>query len=244
MTTVLGQNAIVERAAAVYAAAGLVIDAMTESVAPLQRLIQAHGLIADEIDKLSRHEAAAYLAEQTGGTIRLGDPATDELAGFLFANAAGGWILVKRGEKLVRRRFTVAHELGHYLLHYLPELDSAMKRGDDLLEFEEEVLAPADPDADESEVHGGRSTLLTDMGTEARTEIDQMELERQADAFAAVVLMPEKSCQRLVAKYAERGMTERNVLARRLASECLVSERAMRRRLGELHLGQEMASGR
>src|SRR5581483_6552526 len=97
--------AITARATQAYAAAGLALDGLPEAVAPLQRLLQAHGLITDEIEKLSRYEAAKYLAQQSRNLIRLDDAANDDLAGFLFANAVGGWILVRRGDPLVRRRF-------------------------------------------------------------------------------------------------------------------------------------------
>lgn len=239
MTAALDIAAITARATQAYAAAGLALDGLPEAVAPVQRLLQAHGLITDEIEKLSRNEAAKYLAQQSRNLIRLDDAANDDLAGFLFANAVGGWILVRRGDPLVRRRFTVAHELGHYLLHFLPELEAAMTRGDNLLQFEEEVLPAQSSEAAECDIREGRSTLMTDMETETRSNINQEELERQADSFAAIVLMPKDSCCRLVSKYASRGMAERRVLARRLASECLVSEGAMWRRLTELQLGQE-----
>jgi hypothetical protein len=41
----------------------------------------------------------------------------DELAGYLFAAGRIGWAFVRGDDILPRRRFTAAHELGHFLLH-------------------------------------------------------------------------------------------------------------------------------
>jgi len=197
----------------------------------------AHGLAVDEVSNLTRQKAAQHLAEQTGRQMIKGDISTERLAGFLFANATGGWILVEQRDPLVRRRFTIAHELGHYLLHFLPELESALVRQDeDLMEFEEQMSAPPpEKTADENEMGTGQAILSDGIG-EGMNALDQESLEKQADAFAAAILMPETTCQRLIQKYADRGMGARAVLARRLASECLVSEAAMNRRLTDLHL--------
>ncbi len=207
-----------------YFTADLHVDVMAENVIPLKRLIRKHGLTVDEVPKLTRHEAARYLAEQTGRQMIQGTVSTEPLSGFLFANAVGGWILVRQSDPLVRRRFTIAHELGHYLLHFLPALEAASARQDeDLMEFEERMSAP-EKIADENEMGTGAATLSDGIGEEI-SALDQEAVEKQADAFAAAILMPQAMCRRLIAKYVDRGMSERRVLARRLASECLVLQR-------------------
>src|SRR5687768_24701 len=91
-----------------YLEAGLEPGLLAGTVAPLAGLLRAYGVVADEVGGLSEHRAAAYLAAQTGRAL-LDSGAPTPLAGYLYANPAGGWILVNRDDPLVRRRFSVAH---------------------------------------------------------------------------------------------------------------------------------------
>jgi Zn-dependent peptidase ImmA (M78 family) len=68
-----------------------------------------------------------------------------------------------------------------------------------------------------------------------RLSVGQM--EREANRFAAAVLMPEETCRKLVDIYQSRYGDRRPVLARRMATDFLVSRLAMRWRLGNLGLG-------
>jgi len=66
------------------------------------------------------------------------------------------------------------------------------------------------------------------------------EMEREANAFAAEILMPREICSHRAAELKdEHGVCPRIVLAYRLASELLVSREAMRYRLRELEIGDE-----
>ncbi len=63
----------------------------------------------DEIDL----EALAYKA----GNLRIEEGGLENAEGRIVASASSGTIRVKPGLKPGRRRFTIAHEIGHYLLH-------------------------------------------------------------------------------------------------------------------------------
>jgi hypothetical protein len=221
---------VVAAARLAYAEAGLEPGGLGGTVASLARLLRAGGLVADEVAGLSGRAAAGYLAAQAGRDM-LGDSTAAPLAGFLFANAAGGWILVNRDDPLVRRRFSVAHELGHYLLHFLPLLAAVdATDGRDLLEFGES-LPPVEGEADAP--GAGRVTLRGGPSVPAAPERAGWEIE--ANRFAALVLMPEAAVRARVAALGTRGGA-RESLTRRLASEFLVSQAAMRRRLADLGL--------
>lgn len=200
-------------------------------VAPLKDLLSAQGLTWSEVDQLSAPSASAYLSRTAG--VDLGDehlPA-DELAGFLYANAYSGWILVNRRDPLARRRFSVAHELGHYLLHVLPLLEAARRDGrEDEVEIREGLALGADEDSPAAAGYFHAS------GLDAGVMLDSDEAEREADRFAAEVLMPEDEFRRLADLMHERKGIRREALARRLASEMLVSRAAARRRLQDLRL--------
>ncbi|MBI5818286.1 MAG: ImmA/IrrE family metallo-endopeptidase [Verrucomicrobia bacterium] len=70
----------------------------------------------DEIDLLT-------LAHQAG-SLRIEDGGLDNAEGRIVApGATGGTIRVKAGMNRGRRRFTIAHEIGHYILHPREGLD-------------------------------------------------------------------------------------------------------------------------
>lgn len=217
-----------EAVADTYAVAG-VDPGAASLVAPLRRLIAACRLVVDEVPELTRHTAAAYLHAEAGRPLRGGekaDAADERLAGFLYANAAGGWILVDRRDPLVRRRFTIAHELGHYILHFV-NVSGREK-------FEEEVAPSAQ---DEGNAPSQGRVAVSDLAGQVALSAETLErMEREADRFAAVTLMPEAVCRALVRQHARRCGGARQVLANRLASELLVSRTAMLRRLADLQL--------
>src|SRR5260370_42260249 len=75
---------------------------------PLDRLLAAVNLAHEEVPNLTRAAAGAYLQCRDVHRPELLEDQT-RLAGFLFANSRGGYILVHREYSLVRRRFTLAH---------------------------------------------------------------------------------------------------------------------------------------
>jgi Zn-dependent peptidase ImmA (M78 family) len=107
-----------------------------------------------------------------------------------------------------RQRYTVAHELGHFIMH-------------------RELM--------------GRFHVDTQASVMENREADTSNLmERQADYFAADLLMPAEVCRAREAAFRSvYKVCPRTPFAHRLASELLVSSQAMRYRLNELGVGDE-----
>jgi Zn-dependent peptidase ImmA (M78 family) len=61
-------------------------------------------------------------------------------------------------------------------------------------------------------------------------------MEREANQFAAELLMPPEVCAALITHFLSRYGSRRDVLAKRLATELLVSQTAMLNRLKYLRL--------
>jgi len=233
------QNAVLAAVRQAFRAAHLDPDGEMEPITPLREIVRYHELRVDELPGLTRRSAEAFLYAVAG--VQLGPAAEPDavLAGFLYANLGGGWVLVNADAQnpQPRRRFTIAHELGHYLLHFQPVV-AALTTGepDDVTEFEEGLTEPAD--GDNAAITRSLGTIRPTQYQEPRAispdELDAMETE--ADLFAAELLMPARTLQRLADQWRPRCGTAPEVLAGRLASLCLVSQQAMRRRLHELRL--------
>lgn len=181
---------------------------------PLDRCINALQLMHDEIAPLTSRHAGEHLRRY--GVVRPALARQEKLlAGFLFANQRGGAILVNREDALPRRRFSAAHELGHYVLHFLP------------LTAADAVLETQDEDID-------------DQGATDSADAAAAQREQEANRFAAELLMPAALCQRLCQQYQARfgraaGASAR-FLEHHLASDLLVSREAIRVRLRQLAL--------
>jgi hypothetical protein len=203
-----------------YAAVGLPWPPPTNGAirpVPLDRLIATYNLVHEEVPGLSRAAAGAFLARWN---VRRPELLEDNspLAGFLFANARGGYILVRAEDSLPRRRFTAAHELGHYLLHFLPRLRAAR-----------------DPETQMMQFDGDEMVREEEKGTEENA-LSLPEMERQANRFAAELLMPEAVCREARENYAARFGTTARFLEHHLAGDLLVSREAVRWRLRGLNL--------
>lgn len=159
-----------------------------------------------ELPNLTCGSVADYLRREGVAVEDVGNP-DDSLAGFVFTAGRVGWAFVSAADVLARRRFTAAHELGHFVLHR-----TTMGR------------FRADTDA-----------TLQDADGEVA---DRM--EREANRFAAELLMPADICRQRADEFrAKYGCCPRGVLVYRLASELLVSREALRYRLQSLGVGDE-----
>lgn len=228
----------------VYNQAGLDLAALKPGVVPLDQLIRSYPIRREEIRDLTYQSAAEFLIAATGQ--RLPMPRKEgKLAGFLyvyeFAGVPYGFILVEKEPKnarIERRRFSAAHELGHYVLHFLLV---RKQRAGEIASSKPLILTEglsSKDDAEEEDSPVGE-LMLTDH-IEARSpfsasNLEQMELE--ADQFAAEILMPVQACWNLAQQHRRRRADiQRQALARRLAPEFLVSQTAMERRLTSLDL--------
>src|SRR5262245_34900250 len=82
----------------------------------LEAYFEQTGLLHAELPALTRGAVADFLMREGIRAHGLGDPA-DPLAGFVFAAGRVGWAFVSAADILPRRRFSAAHELGHFVLH-------------------------------------------------------------------------------------------------------------------------------
>jgi IrrE N-terminal-like domain len=170
----------------------------------LEPYLQEVNISHDEIPALTLGRIVGTLLKDD---IILDVPEADHptpLEGFLFRFGRSARAFINADQIVTRRRFTVAHELGHFVLH------SATMKGN----FQD------------IKIH------------EKGDAVDQM--EREADQFAAELLMPEAMVRYRAKLLTEtHGAAPRAVLVARLASEFLVSREAMRYRLTALGVGDE-----
>jgi Zn-dependent peptidase ImmA (M78 family) len=157
----------------------------------------------------------------------------EPLAGYIYASKTSGHIFVEHNDLLVRRRFSVAHELGHYLLHFRPLIMSPLVH-DEGEQFEiSEAISFSSANEDVEDLPTGRvfSPLQAKFSALLPAEI---QMEDEANQFAAELLMPAEIVQALVKRYSPvcRG----DDLLWRLATEMLVSKAATYRRLKDLQL--------
>lgn len=150
---------------------------------------------ARELDDLIKRNGLASVPLDVAGVARLlgiktiEEPMDDDVSGFLERRADGWYAGVNSYHHPVRKRFTLAHEIGHFVLH-----------------------------RNEQQTFKDR--------TFARRANDPTAMERQADAFAASLLMPENAVKWEIAN----GLRNLNDLANAFN----VSSLAMRYRLQSL----------
>jgi Zn-dependent peptidase ImmA (M78 family) len=203
------QRMIADTVRETYRDAGLPWPPAPSGPVLLDTLIGAYPLVHEEVPRLTMGKASDMLARWD---VRWADvPSPDpSLAGFLYANARCGYIFVRRGDGLPRRRFTAAHELGHYRIHLTPELTSRDPADAEIVQKDETISETGDAG-------------LADM-------------ERQANRFAAELLMPEGVCRDLHGLYSQKYGPAPRFLVYHIAGELLVSREAIGWRLFGLGL--------
>lgn len=229
---------IVDAVHSLWVQAGLETSVRQASIVPLFDLICLYPIRVAELSQLTYRQAAQFLAAETGQAIQVPGDHDRPLAGFLyvyeFAGAPYGCILVRREDPIERRRFSAAHELGHYVLHFLPFLTvQASAKSPEALTLTE-GLSYEQEGGGTSEAPSGQLAFTRGVGpvsTPWTRNLQQAETE--ANQFAAEVLMPSATCQRLISSLERESRMRESTLVRRLAAEFLVSRQAMRRRLAE-----------
>lgn len=213
-----------------WAEADLKMDPVVPRIVPLDKLIAAFSLGADELPRLTRRSATTYLSARSGQAIAAPEDADVELAGYLYAcpfgGAVYGYMLVEQTDPVERRRFSAAHELGHYLLHFLPTIQEEQAQG--LLLTMTEGLTYPSGDEDTALPQGSLSFTRVAEPKHMLGPADLARMEAEANQFAAELLMPEAACNILFAHFGDRASP------RRLATEFLVSQAAMRWRMADL----------
>ena len=226
MIDATGKCGIADVVASLRTRFGIVTDPARRGPVPLARFLDEFNLLHVTLSRLSRRGIAEYLLGEgiAPGDLAVSGDADEVLAGFIFTTGTDGFVFVGelelsaseagRESKLRptpfgRRRFTAAHELGHFLLHR-----DRMTAGRWIGDTKETIR------------EGGGS--------------DATDMEREADRFAAELLMPADVCRARAAAFraAYRGCPL-TAFAYHLSSELLVSPEAMRNRLGQLKVCDE-----
>jgi hypothetical protein len=214
-----------------YKNAELVYQPDSSRVVPLAKLLAAWPIMFAELPQLTRRSAATYLSQRSGHKVDLEADADLPLAGFLYSypyfGEVWGCILVEKNDRVERRRFSAAHEIGHYLLHFLPRIKKQLACGE-YLYLDESLLSTAETGL--ALPHDSKMFARPADAPAVRLADDTALLEREANHFAAELLMPEPACRKLVQKN-PAGATPY-----RLASEFMVSPAAMEYRMRSLGL--------
>jgi hypothetical protein len=215
------------------AEAGLPERIDSPPIVPLGEIIAATNLNCAEISGLTLRTAMLHLARRHT-LANLPEQIDDQapLAGFLYATLRYGTIFARQEDLIVRRRFSVAHELGHYYLHIRPSLADLRAQG--RTEIYEYLPGQRDSGGEEDASSDLAEGKLQVVGGAGGLPWSSDLVEREADAFAAELLMPAMTVRLLYQRY--RSMAGRSDLDWRLASEMLVSSTAAHRRLEDLHL--------
>ncbi len=216
-----------------YRKADLSLPTVKRRVVLLNELLGGYNLTCIEIAGLTS-EAASNLLLRRGAILEpLKNTSRDFLAGYIYASNTGGFIFVERTDLLVRRRFSVAHELGHYVLHLQPLITKeALSDAYELVEISE-ALAPFPKDEDAEDIPTGQ--IYPPGQVEFASLLPPYEqMEHEANQFAAALLMPEEVVRGLVARYG--SVCRKDDLIWRLSTEMLVSRAAVQWRLHDLRL--------
>ena len=219
---------------------GLDYDSIDTKIVPLFDIISAHPVFVKELPhekRLTAELAVDCIRQEMGFAANNYLQKNNQLSGFIYAAQAQGQlygcIFTEKSESTVRRRFSAAHELAHYLLHFAPIAEA---KSSEFLAFTEGISF-ADEDAGETD---DKYELRLVRGFEGEDSYNlnlfqkTWDYEREADFFAAEMLMPQNACRALAKTYGNKFGTNKKVVVRRLAMEFLVSQEAMRRRLEDL----------
>lgn len=151
-----------------------------------------------DVEQLARRLDLFVLHEKLG----------PELSGLLIKKQQGTFICVNAKHPASRRRFTIAHEIGHYILGHQLEAGE--------------------------HVHVDEGNYISARGPRAATGLDPKEVE--ANQFAAALLMPVEAVKRAAAKVRGRAPRLLDTHVEELAKRFGVSEQAMTIRLDVLDL--------
>jgi Zn-dependent peptidase ImmA (M78 family) len=128
----------------------------------------------------------------------------DDVSGLLMSKGTSTIIAVQVKDTENRKRFTIAHEIGHHCLRH---------------QFE-----PGE------HVHVDHGFLITPRNSRSSTGMDRQEIE--ANQFAACLLMPARLLERRIKDFKTPSLRDHHV--NRLVQDFKVSEQAMTIRLSSL----------
>jgi Zn-dependent peptidase ImmA (M78 family) len=149
-----------------------------------------------DVHKIAKSLGLAVITEDLGS----------DISALLVTDGKSSLIGVHNGHVTTRQRFSIAHEIGHFVLRH---------------QFE-----PGE------HVHVDRGRYVSERGLRSSAGVDPKEIE--ANQFAACLLMPAKVIREHIGRLGKGPLSEDEV--RHLAGEFEVSEQAMTIRLSALGL--------
>lgn len=227
-----------------YQDADIELEKLKPGIVPLYDLILSYPIRVDEIQDMTVQKLAEYLKNKTGQAISITEDLDFQLAGYLYLHEyqglLRGFILTEKrpsAAPVFRRRFSAAHELGHYMLHFLPLLENKTQSVEPLTFIEKHYQSDYKEENLEDENLSSALSFSDDLQSSLdNLGIDRNLMEAEADCFAGELLIPEKACYELAQRFQGRFGKKLDVLAGRLAPEFLVSKQAMKRRLLDLNI--------
>jgi hypothetical protein len=225
---------VIDIIGSLYAESGVAAPTAQRPIAPLAELLESHNLIHTEVSSLSSRSAMDFLLRQGGMVEPLDEMDREPLAGYFYAIGNVAAVFVEQSDIIVRRRFSAAHEFGHYIRHYLP------LRALGQTEIMTDSFLPAGEEIEPDELPEGCITFprLSEDAPVLRMSTQQAQMEQEANQFAAELLMPVDVVQALTEQY--RSLIQRDDLVWRMATDLLVSRAAMRWRLRNLDILRAM----
>lgn len=130
---------------------GVSAPSASRPIAPLSDLVSALNVTCTELESLTDGAAVDFLLRRGAVVEPPSNLSREPLAGFLYAGASFGSIFVERNDLVVRRRFSAAHELGHYMCHFRPFLSAIENDGEPMLDS----FPIADPEAEPGDLPVG-----------------------------------------------------------------------------------------
>ena len=108
---------------------------------PLTEMVDGHPLCLVEVRRLTPASVSSHLAKRGLSAPVTGERPGRALAGFVYGDSSRAFIFLNRDDPFARRRFSLAHEIGHFMLHGGGALARATARpGPVPLDDEPEVL--------------------------------------------------------------------------------------------------------
>jgi Zn-dependent peptidase ImmA (M78 family) len=225
----------------------------------LQIAICEHfGIIVDEMPNLSIRKIKAKLSSLN---LPLEAESYDEylqLAGFLYASDGAVIIFIEQMDSEERKKFTLAHEIAHFLNEYfklrlklkqanqmtLPLFESGPRKSPTFIakrctknDVFSAIYGQAEPDFEV----GSNPVSLVSLLAQKQMNQDSLR-EKICDWFAAEVLMPVDMLKRLEPQWIDQRMTL-DAMSQAVQENFLVSFQAAQVRVKELKLGNILQDG-
>lgn len=171
------------------------------------RLSQIEDLAKSALRKANEYKVGPDLDKlvENFGLKVVGHEFGDDISGLLIFNEGEAIIAYNNSHSDVRKRFTIAHELGHFLLNH---------HGNGIM---------VDT--------GAKKTLHHYLFRDANSSTGEQLQEREANAFAAALLMPKELLEEKLGEYSFDLGEETDDFIKKIATEFRVSKHAMTLRL-------------